>query len=143
MPILILVPTTGNDRMSFFVIRQAQMAEFERLARVATVRRAAVHLERHFPKEWGRLPYAGRHALLDHCVGTAARLGAGKHDALRFATLALLHGEDFTTREWVLDVLDDAAIAPADRLAHLHAEALRRAAKQAASAGAREAFERD
>lgn len=143
MPILVLIPTTANSRMSFFMIRQAQMAEFDRLARVATARRAALHLARHFPGEWERLPVAGQDALLEHCVGTAARLGAGEHDTLRFATLALLHGDDFSGQDWVRDMLDDMAIAPADRLGHLHAEALRRAAKQAASAGAREAFDHD
>lgn len=129
--------------MSVLVIRQAQMAQFEGHARALAERRAVAHLERHFPAEWRRLPQADRIGLVERYSRRAGELGAGQHDTLRLLALGLLYGEGFADQDWVQSMLGDAAIKPAERVGHLHSEALRRAAKAAASARAREIFEHD
>ncbi len=130
--------------MQQFLIRKAQMAQFELVAEKSAEQRAIAHLARYFSSKWQGVPQADQGSFVKRCSSRSRAFGGGsERDTLYFLTLSLLFGEHFADESWAAAILGDRAIGAGDRLACLYAEALRRTARTEARDRARKAFDND
>ena len=106
------------------VIRSEQM---RLMAKALQLTSALGHVRKFFPDDYARLGAAAAEQMVDHAIERARSYGlVSGRDALQFATIALVLGEDFEQLPWAREILNDRdSDQTRFRSARLYARALR------------------
>ena len=113
-----------------WLIRNAQLAVFDKEALRQAILSMRVHVRTHFKELLREVPDERLFAVLSRVVGDARAQGLVRlSEVLLYVNLSMVFGEGFLDRTelpWMREIMNEAGSAPRDRIRKLHAEAVKR-----------------